>query len=192
MGIFDFYYSDHSQYFQSLPTCKAWLMEHHLAIFNEHYPAEAKTVSALSSDFDKLDLDSSVGALNATSMDHPTALELPLSMPALHAVTKKVDKSKSITVKRVERNKRKHVIHVNGLELFDIDLKKAAKLFAGKFACGSSVTKNPQGNDEIVVQGDVQDQLVSLILQTWPSSIPSSKHITILESKKSKKEDLAA
>lgn len=50
----------------------------------------------------------------------------------------------------------------------DVDLKKAAKLFANKFACGSSVTKNNQGNDEIVVQGDVSDEIFDLILEHWP------------------------
>jgi len=44
-----------------------------------------------------------------------------------------------------------------------LDLKKAAKLLAQKFATGSSVTKNPQGNDEIVVQGDVTDDLLEII-----------------------------
>lgn len=34
-------------------------------------------------------------------------------------------------------------------------------MFAGKFATGSSVSKNPQGEDEIVVQGDVGDEIVS-------------------------------
>jgi density-regulated protein DRP1 len=44
-----------------------------------------------------------------------------------------------------------------------IELKKAAKLFAQKFATGSSVTKNPQGLDEIVVQGDVSDEILEMI-----------------------------
>jgi len=54
------------------------------------------------------------------------------------------------------------------LKWIDVDLKKAAKLFANKFACGSSVTKNNQGNDEIVVQGDVSDEIFDLILEHWP------------------------
>lgn len=36
-------------------------------------------------------------------------------------------------------------------------------MFAGKFATGSSVSKNPQGEDEIVVQGDVGDDIVSVL-----------------------------
>lgn len=45
-----------------------------------------------------------------------------------------------------------------------MDLKAAAKLFAGRFACGSSVT----APDEIVVQGDVKDDLVDIISTKWP------------------------
>jgi density-regulated protein DRP1 len=67
-----------------------------------------------------------------------------------------------ITIKRSERTKRKHQTHIHGLELFGVDLKKAAKQFASKFATGSSVSKNPQGEDEIVIQGDVGDDIVRL------------------------------
>ncbi|KAJ3357389.1 Translation machinery-associated protein 22 [Entophlyctis luteolus] len=72
-----------------------------------------------------------------------------------------------VTIKRIERTKRKCVIVVAGMEAFDVDLKKAAKLFATKFACGSSVTKNAAGVEEIVVQGDVQDDIYELILKTY-------------------------
>lgn len=41
-------------------------------------------------------------------------------------------------------------------------------MFANRFACGSSVAKNNQNQDEIVVQGDFSDELVELILSTWP------------------------
>lgn len=44
-----------------------------------------------------------------------------------------------------------------------MDLKKASKQFATRFACGSSVTKNLQGLDEIVVQGDVSGDIVEMI-----------------------------
>ncbi|KAJ3138196.1 Translation machinery-associated protein 22 [Physocladia obscura] len=72
-----------------------------------------------------------------------------------------------VIIKRIERTKRKCVIAVSGLESFDVDLKKTAKLFATKFACGSSVTKNPAGFDEIIVQGDVQDDIYDLIRKTY-------------------------
>lgn len=90
-----------------------------------------------------------------------------------------------MTIKRIERNKRKFITGVHGLEAFgqsssrfsvsgcidadacpsiDIDLKKAAKLFANKFATGASVSKNPQGEDEIFIQGDVTDEVEDMLL----------------------------
>lgn len=51
----------------------------------------------------------------------------------------------------------------------DVDLKKAAKMFANRFACGSSVAKNNQNQDEIVVQGDFSDEIHDLILANWPN-----------------------
>jgi hypothetical protein len=47
-------------------------------------------------------------------------------------------------------------------------MKKVSKLFAAKFATGSSVTKNVQGDDEIVIQGDVSDEVNSLPQKSHP------------------------
>lgn len=44
-------------------------------------------------------------------------------------------------------------------------MKKAAKLFAQKFATGGSVTKNAAGIDEIVVQGDVSQEIYDMIVE---------------------------
>jgi translation initiation factor 1 (eIF-1/SUI1) len=85
-------------------------------------------------------------------------------------------------IKRIERNKRKYVTSVRGLEAFGmvacvctpvstvtleigVDLKKAAKLFAQRFATGGSVTKNAAGIDEIVVQGDVSHEIYDMIAE---------------------------
>ena len=46
----------------------------------------------------------------------------------------------------------------------DVDLKKASKSFAQHFSCGSSVT----GDDEIVIQGDVTDDVIDFIQEKWP------------------------
>ncbi|RKP22336.1 translation initiation factor SUI1 [Syncephalis pseudoplumigaleata] len=91
-----------------------------------------------------------------------------------------------VVIKRIERNRRKHVTSIFGLHLFDVDMKKAAKLFANKFACGSSVTKNNQGKDEIVVQGDVTDDVRDLILATWPAVTEDAIETVIEEKKKGK------
>lgn len=40
-------------------------------------------------------------------------------------------------------------------------------MFANRFACGSSVAKNNQGQDEIVVQGDFSEDVLKMILTNW-------------------------
>lgn len=76
----------------------------------------------------------------------------------------KDDTPKKVCVSRAPRGKKKSVTVVTGLSTFDIDLKVAAKFFGQKFACGSSVT----GDDEIVIQGDVKDELFDIIPEKWP------------------------
>lgn len=94
---------------------------------------------------------------------------------------KKDDGPKQVCVSRAPRGKKKSVTVVTGLSSFGtylfefvklfvnenflgIDLKVAAKFFGTKFACGSSVT----GDDEIVIQGDVKDDLFDVIPEKWP------------------------
>jgi len=103
---------------------------------------------------------------------------------------KKKTKVSKITIKRCERTKRKHQIIVTGLDQYEIELKKAAKLFSSRFACGSSVTKNAAGVEEIVVQGDVQEEIKELILKNY-KNIPADV-IELTQDKKAKKSAAAA
>ncbi|KAK8049148.1 hypothetical protein PG994_010878 [Apiospora phragmitis] len=89
-----------------------------------------------------------------------------------------------ITIKRVERNKRKYVTAVSGLEAFGLELKKVAKEFGKKFATGSSVTKLPSGGEEIVVQGDVSDEIEQFLLEKY-KDIPED-NIELVDDKKKK------
>jgi len=77
--------------------------------------------------------------------------------------TKQKKEPEIIKVARVPRGKRKYVTRIQGLATFDVNLKKASKLFAQKFGSGSSVS----GEDEIIIQGDVGDDVIDLILETW-------------------------
>ncbi|VDK52657.1 unnamed protein product [Anisakis simplex] len=77
---------------------------------------------------------------------------------------KKTNTPSKVTLQRAPRGKNKSMTVIKGLGTFDVDLKAAAKFFAGRFACGSSVT----GADEIVIQGDVKDDLFNLITEKWP------------------------
>lgn len=71
---------------------------------------------------------------------------------------------KKLEVFRSNRGKKKFVTVIVGMGTFGVDLKEASKLFSKKFACSSSVT----GTDEIVVQGDVKDELIDLIPEKFP------------------------
>lgn len=95
-----------------------------------------------------------------------------------------------MTIKRIERNKRKYVTAVSGLEAFGLDLKKVAKDFGKKFATGSSVTKVPSGGEEIVVQGDVSDEIEEFLLEKY-KDIPED-NIELVDDKKAKKAAAAA
>ncbi|KAJ3471003.1 hypothetical protein MRS44_001102 [Fusarium solani] len=103
------------------------------------------------------------------------------------AEAKQADKlAKSVvTIKRIERNKKKFVTAVIGLEAFGLELKKVAKDLGKKFATGSSVTKLPGGGEEIVVQGDVSVELEEFLMEKY-KEIPED-HIELVEDKKKKK-----
>lgn len=65
---------------------------------------------------------------------------------------------------------------ISHTECADIDLKKASKSFAQHYSCGSSVT----GDDEVVVQGDVYDDIVDFVQDKWPQAsivCPQSRYI---------------
>lgn len=61
-----------------------------------------------------------------------------------------------------------NVFYECDLACAEIDLKKASKAFASHFSCGSSVT----GEDEVVIQGDVTDDLVDFLLEKYPQVVP--------------------
>jgi len=74
-----------------------------------------------------------------------------------------------------------------------IDLKKAAKQFAQKFATGASVTKNTQGLDEVVVQGDVSEEIQELLEeQVGVLKGVDADKIVLVEEKTKKKGGVAA
>lgn len=70
--------------------------------------------------------------------------------------------------------------------MIGVDLKKASKLFAQKFATGSSVTKNPQGQEEIVVQGDVSGDILEMIEEGVGilKGVPKDNVVQVEEKKK--------
>jgi density-regulated protein DRP1 len=93
--------------------------------------------------------------------------------------------SSKILIKRIERNKRKYVTAVQGLEAFGLDIKKVAKDFGKKFATGSSVTKIPGGGEEITVQGDLSEDIREFLVEKY-EEVPED-NVELIEDKKKKK-----
>lgn len=96
-----------------------------------------------------------------------------------------------VVIKRIERNRRKHIISISGLEVFNIDMKKLAKTFALKFATGASVTKNAEKKDEIMVQGDVSDDAKAYIEKLLEEQGLNEVKVEQVDDKKKKKAETA-
>ncbi|RDX55350.1 eukaryotic translation initiation factor 1-like protein [Polyporus arcularius HHB13444] len=142
---------EYCEFGSSFTRCKEWLQKENPALYDKFYSEEA--------------LQAKIGTLSLEAqekLEKDTAKKEAKAEAKADAALKKKMAS-TVTIKRIERNKRKHVTAIHGLEAFDVDLKKAAKFFAQKFATGASVTKNMQGLDEIVVQGDVSGDIVEMI-----------------------------
>lgn len=95
--------------------------------------------------------------------------------------------SSKVTIKRIERSKRKHVIAIQGLEVFEIDLKKLSKTFASRFATGASVTKSVEGKDEIIIQGDVGDEVEEYVTELLEEKGLNEIKVEQVEEKNKKK-----
>ncbi|GIX60792.1 translation initiation factor SUI1, putative [Babesia caballi] len=82
---------------------------------------------------------------------------------------KKAEARQEVVVQRNVRSKRKVVTSVTGLQHFGVKLEAAAKLFSKHFASGSGVVKGLPGQmDKVDIQGDVEDQVIELILTHYP------------------------
>lgn len=77
-------------------------------------------------------------------------------------------KDKTVTIERSQRQKRKFVTSVVGLDAYNIKLKDAAKKLGRRFACGSTVNKLPNGKQSIDIQGDYSYEMPDLILEYFP------------------------
>ncbi|KAI0677661.1 translation initiation factor SUI1 [Trametes maxima] len=165
---------EYCEFGSSITRCKESLQKSDPDLYNRYYSEEA--------------LQAKIGTLSLEAqekLEKDTAKkEAKAEAKAETALKKKM--ASQVTIKRIERNKRKHVTAIHGLENFDVDLKKAAKFFAQKFATGASVTKNPQGLDEIVVQGDVSGEIVEMIEEGVGllKGVPKDNIVEVEEKKK--------
>lgn len=68
--------------------------------------------------------------------------------------------------------------------------KQVAKDLGKKFATGASVTKVPSGGEEIVIQGDVSDEVEEFLVEKY-KEIPEG-NFEFIDDKKKKKAAAAA
>jgi density-regulated protein DRP1 len=141
------------------------------------HSADSKLPDALAAATSSLSLD-------AQKRAEKDAHKKALKAEAAEAKALQTIASSKVTIKRVERNKRKYVTTVTGLEAFSLENKKVAKDLGKKFATGASVTKVPSGGEEIVVQGDVSEEIEEFLLEKYPV-IPED-NIELVEDKKKK------
>ncbi|EMC93392.1 hypothetical protein BAUCODRAFT_239124 [Baudoinia panamericana UAMH 10762] len=164
---------EYCEYGGTLKKCEEWLSKAHPDLHDRLYSADA-TANSLST--------LSVDAQKRAEKD---AQKKAAKAEAAEARESEKRAASKIYIKRVERNKRKFVTEVSGLEQFGLDLKKIAKEFGKKFATGSSVTKNAGGTgEEITVQGDVSDDIYDWLLENH-EEIPED-NIELIEDKKKK------
>jgi len=152
--------------------CEDWLSNHHPELHGRLYSdaAVAQGLSTLSVDAQKrAEKDAQKKAAKAEAQEARESEKRAAS---------------KIYIKRVERNKRKFVTEISGLEAFGLELKKVAKEFGKKFATGSSVTKTAAGGEEITVQGDVSDDVFDWLVENH-EEIPED-NIEQIEDKKKK------
>jgi density-regulated protein DRP1 len=71
-----------------------------------------------------------------------------------------------VVISRIQRQKKKFVTSVRGLETVpDLKIKDAAKIFGKKFSSGASISDIPGSKDkEVTIQGDVSFDLPALLM----------------------------
>ncbi|KAF6822687.1 RNA binding protein [Colletotrichum plurivorum] len=163
---------EYCEYGGTVKKCQDWLQKNQPAMYERIWSAEA--------------LEAATASLSVDAQKRAAKDAQKKAAKAEAAEAKQADKiAKSVvTIKRIERNKRKFVTSVSGLESFGLELKKVAKEFGKKFATGSSVTKTPSGAEEIVVQGDVSDEIEEFLLEKY-KEIPED-NIELVDDKKKK------
>ncbi|KAL2797491.1 translation initiation factor SUI1 [Aspergillus keveii] len=154
--------------------CQDWLKDNHADLYQRLYSEDA-----ISANLSTL----SVSVQERVAKD---AAKKEAKAAAAEARDAERRATSKVQIKRVERNKRKHVSVVTGLEVYGLENKKVAKELGKKFATGSSVTKSAAGIEEITVQGDVSEEIKEWLLEIHGKQIYES-NIEIIEDKKKKK-----
>lgn len=97
------------------------------------------------------DADTAAATADDNDADGDDDAAAPAAAAAAPSSSKKA-KKKQVNIVTSQRQKRKHITAVTGLEAYNgTKLAAVAKVFSKKFACQASATKD---QDELLVQGD--------------------------------------
>ncbi|KAF2270683.1 density-regulated protein DRP1 [Lojkania enalia] len=156
----------------TVKKCEEWLQQNHPSMHEKLYSQEA------------IEQNLSTLSLEAQKRAEKDAQKKAAKAASAEAKAQEQRATSKVLIKRIERNKRKYVTAVQGLEAFGLDIKKVAKDFGKKFATGSSVTKVPGGGEEITVQGDLSDDIYDFVVENY-KDVPED-NIEMVEDKKKK------
>lgn len=173
---------DYCEFSGKVKRCKVWLRENHPDLYVQQYGEGEDEVNAVSS---KL-AGSSIGEEREEKLEKDLKkLETKQENREQRELAKKL--SSKVVIKREARTKRKFILAISGLEVFDVDMKKLAKTFASKFATGCSVSKNAEKKEEIVIQGDVLEEVEKYIHSLLEEKGLKDVKVETIDAKKKKK-----
>lgn len=176
------YPPDYCEFTGKLKRCKLWLKENHPDLFAKYYGEGDTEVDAVGS---KL-AESSIGEEREEKLEKDLKrLQTKQENRDQRELAKKL--SSKVIIKREARTKKKFILAISGLEVFDVDMKKLAKTFASKFATGCSVSKNAEKKEEIVLQGDVLEAVEKYIHTLLEEKGVKDVKVETIDTKKKKK-----
>ncbi|CCK72987.1 Tma22p KNAG_0M01340 [Huiozyma naganishii CBS 8797] len=181
------YPPEYCEFSGKLKRCKVWLQENHPEVYAKLYGAEDADVGAVGA---KL-AESSIGEEREGKLEKDL---LKLQTREENREQRELQKklASKVVIKREARTKRKSIVAISGLEVFEIDMKKLAKTFASKFATGCSVAKNVEKKEEVIIQGDVMEQVEAYIHQLLKEKGLDNVKVETIDAAKKKKKPTTA
>ncbi|KAJ5660752.1 Translation machinery-associated protein 22 [Penicillium longicatenatum] len=170
--------------------CEEWLKDEEPELWSQLHSEAANDYHPCSVAPDAL--NANLSALSVSAQERAAKDAAKKEAKAAQNEARDVERkaASKVIIKRVERNKRKYVTVISGLEVFGLENKKLAKELGKKFATGSSMTRSPSGTEEITVQGDVSEDVEDWLLEVYGSKVPGA-NIELVEDKKKKKDPAA-
>lgn len=160
-------YCEYSRCYQT--NCKAWLAETHPELLPEvekKKDAEDAAVDEAGNAIEKLNMEGEEEEEEDSKKKKKKKRGGKVATKEENDEDTMRDVVKFIHISKTQRQKRKFITVVRGLDTYGLKLKDCAKAMAKKFACAASVGKS-DGESEISIQGDVSDSLPQFIVDQF-------------------------